>query len=458
MPLTSKQLAPLRIIHVPRHFAPAAWDGASSVIFHLCEQQLASGHVAEVHTSDALSGSPRETWRRIAVHRYPRSYPFSLRNPEQMALRDRRGDDFMSFGLYRSLLRLPQVRLFHAHTLGRMGGAALIAARRQKLPFVLTLHGAALQEAGLVEQTGSTHSKGVGQKRPKAQERWSLDKAFSWYFRTGRILDEADAVVCISHEEYRQAVALIGKERVHLLPNGVCPQSLNGGNPMTLRRRLHIGKDTFVFGCISRIAPEKNQLLAVEALALLRARGVDAALLLAGPVMDEAYWQKVRHRILELRLHQHCHVLPPVQLESPAHHNILAALDCFLLASVKELFGLVVLEAWAAGKPVVASNVGGLPRLISDGTDGFLFESGKAPALVEALEKYRHSPQLREKHAANGLKKVLADYTWDKIAARQEAIYTQAEEAYARTHGAGRKRGNGHSRKSKGETPASRAE
>lgn len=403
-----------RIAHVPRHFSSTDWDGPSSVIYHLCEQQIASGCRAEIHTSDALSKVARETWRHIPVYRYPRSYPFALGSAGCEEERDRRGDDFMSVSLYRALCRLRDVRVFHAHTLGRLGGAALVAARRQKRPFVLTLHGAMIRQA---------------QEASQREERggWGLGRAFSWYFRADKILEEADAVVCTSQHEYEQTCSLLGKERVHLLPNGVSPEHLRGGNPYTLRHRLGIDKDAFVFGCISRIAPEKNQLLAVEALARLRQRGINAVLIIAGPIMDEPYWQKIRHRVLELRLHEHCHLLPPVQLESPAHHNLLAALDCFLLPSVKELFGLVVLEAWAGSRPVVASDVGGLSHLVSHGSDGLLFESQNAESLTAALERFATEPDFRASCAQNGMKKVLAHYTWEKIAARQEHIYRVSE-------------------------------
>src|SRR5436853_484770 len=71
--------------------------------------------------------------------------------------------------------------------------------------------------------------------------------------------------------------------------------------------------------------------------------------------------------------------------EFPPRQRYLAALDVFVLTSRSEGLPLVVLEAWAAGVPVVASAVGGLPKVIDPGRTGLLFPSGNEAALAEAL-------------------------------------------------------------------------
>ena len=59
-----------RILHIPRRFAIDEWGGTESVIYNLCKQQQALGLRPEIHTSRALSPTPREVWRDIPIRRY----------------------------------------------------------------------------------------------------------------------------------------------------------------------------------------------------------------------------------------------------------------------------------------------------------------------------------------------------------------------------------------------------
>ena len=100
-------------------------------------------------------------------------------------------------------------------------------------------------------------------------------------------------------------------------------------------------------------------------------------------------------------------------------------MDVFALTSRSEGMPLVVLEAWAAGLPVVASAVGGLPEMIDDGCEGRLVPPDDPPALARALAGLMEDPALGARLGRAGRERVLRDFTWSAVASRMEAAYHQ---------------------------------
>ena len=408
-----------RILHVPRRFALDEWGGTESVIYNLCKQQQAAGQRPEIHTSRALAATPREVWREIPIRRYRYGYPFLGLSPADVLALDRKGGNLLSLDLFWHLLAARDVRIYHAHVLKRMGGAVLTAARLRRKPCVVTLHGNVFDvppaEAASIVEAQLGHFE------------WG--KPFGALFRSRHLLEEADAVLCVGFSEFAQAKAALGHDRVYHLPNGVTAAAFASGQRAAGRQALGWPQDAIGFGCLSRIDPQKNQLLLVEAFAALVAAAPQRAwrLLLGGPVTAPAYAQEIRDLIRHHQLEARVTLHPAVVAESSLHCNLLAALDGFVLPSRHEPFGIVILEAWAAGLPVIAACVGGLQQLVSHECDGLHFPSGDAAALTAALARLGAEPGLRHALAAAGRSKVREHYTWLAVNARLEQIYQLAE-------------------------------
>ncbi len=151
-----------------------------------------------------------------------------------------------------------------------------------------------------------------------------------------------------------------------------------------LRAALGIGPDDFVVGLSAVLRPEKNPVQLVEAVALLRRRGVPGgarakALFIGdGPLRGE-----VEARARSLGISSDVLVSGFQQDVRP----FLAACDATVLTSFTEAFSLAAIEAMALGLPVVHSEVGGAAELIRAGRNGFLYPAGDTAALAERLTR-----------------------------------------------------------------------
>src|SRR5207302_3598545 len=114
--------------------------------------------------------------------------------------------------------------------------------------------------------------------------------------------------------------------------------------------------------------------------------------------------------------------LGPIASEGTALPDAYHGCDVFVLPSRHEPFGIVVLEAWSAGKPVVVSEVGGLRHLVTTGENGLLFPTGDASALSGSLEKLLRAPALRAALGGAGRQLASTRYSWEKIAHETERI------------------------------------
>ncbi|MBK1882430.1 glycosyltransferase family 4 protein [Luteolibacter pohnpeiensis] len=409
-----------RILHVPRRFAIDEWGGTESVIYNLCRQQQALGYQPEIHTSRALASIPSEVWKDIPIRRYRYQYPFFGLSADEIHALDKKGGNLLSLDLFRHLLTAKNVRIYHAHVLKRMGGSVLTAARWRKKPCVVTLHGNIFDvpesEAASIVEAQEGHFE------------WG--KPFGALFRSRHLLHDVDAVLCVGYSEYEKAKEILPHDRIHHLPNGVNAESFANGNRIAGRHALDWPEDAIGFGCLSRIDPQKNQLLLVEAFAALVASQPkkNFRLLLGGPVTSQTYLQEILGAIARLHLGNLVTIHPAVVAESELHRNLLTALDAFVLPSRHEPFGIVVLEAWASGVPVIASNIGGLQRLVDHEKDGLHFPSSNAPALTACMARIADEPDLGPALARAGAAKIQAHYTWKAVNAQLEQIYQSAEE------------------------------
>jgi len=123
-------------------------------------------------------------------------------------------------------------------------------------------------------------------------------------------------------------------------------------------------------------------------------------------------------------------IVPPVEI-MPYY----AASDVLVLPSMfQETFGLVILEAFSVGLPVVAFRSGGIPELVKDRENGILVDQGDEEALYQAMRELAQDRALRERLGAAG-ERIAQNYSWENTADQINAVYLSALETYPRRTG-----------------------
>ncbi|MCI0393997.1 MAG: glycosyltransferase family 4 protein [Chloroflexi bacterium] len=209
-------------------------------------------------------------------------------------------------------------------------------------------------------------------------------------------------------------------DRIILLPNCVPAPAGNGQAPDL--SSLGIGPSSRVVGLVGNIRPQKNPLLFVEAMATVLPNFADVQAMIVGqplpqdPTLPDRLDRAIRRSRLDGWL-----VLAGFRGDVPA---LMRRFAVFCLTSDYEGMPNVVLEAMAAGCPVVATRVGGLPELIEDGVNGLLVEPGDTAGLARAVSRLLADPALARMLGTNGQKTIEHHFSCEQ-AARQLAGYYQ---------------------------------
>ena len=215
--------------------------------------------------------------------------------------------------------------------------------------------------------------------------------------------------------------------RMHVINNGIpAPNSATVFSPtqQSLSTRqldrsiIEFCRKGPTIGSIGRLSEEKGYRYLIEALHLLTQEGIDLNLIIIGEGDERAFLERL---IEKLRLTDKI-LLPGY---CPAAHDYLSYLDVFALPSLTEGLPITLLEAMQAKVPIVATKVGGVPDLLGGGNDGLLVEPRDPKKLADAISRIYHDPELRDKFISCAHKKVITDYTTEKMALQYLEVYSK---------------------------------
>lgn len=188
------------------------------------------------------------------------------------------------------------------------------------------------------------------------------------------------------------------------------------GDPAEVRRRIGIPPGRFVVGWFGRMTAVKRTADLLDMLAALRERGVDALLLLVGDGTDRDDLERAAHR----RGLARSVVFLGYQEDVAAWY---AACDAVALTSANEGTPVTLIEALAAGRPVVSTAVGGVPDVVENGETGFLVRPGDTHALAERLALLADDPALAARMGAEGRRRSLERYAVARLVDDVDALY-----------------------------------
>jgi glycosyltransferase involved in cell wall biosynthesis len=231
-----------------------------------------------------------------------------------------------------------------------------------------------------------------------------------------RLLREADRVIVQTPTE-ADAVGAIGirQDRIVLQGMGVDPTECTEGDQTTARIRWALKSDDLVVGHLASLSVEKGTVDLVEAMREVCRLGARPKLLLAGP-------ETLAFRgIVRCGLGDWVKVLGPIS--DTEKRDFFAAIDVFALPSRSDSFGLVFLEAWANGLPVIGYRAGGVPDVVRHERDGLLVRCGDRMGLAAAIRRLAGDAAERRDWGNAGRERLAVEFRWeDKLRVATEAL------------------------------------
>ncbi len=302
--------------------------------------------------------------------------------------------------------------IYEAHAVSGYGFPRRLKQLGIKKPLVHTIHGVLADE----------YEKA---KTQKASFRGRVANRFMGHLAKleGETAKQATLIATISRYslENIQRHYDIDASNVRIVPNGVDTERFKPAeNAETVRQQFNLGDEPCVL-FVGSLIPRKGLPLLVEAAKRVVAQQANTRFLIVGegPLKDQ------------LTAHlEAAHLLGNFRFLGNLKEDALAALygcvDVFVLPSIQEGQGIVLLEAQAAAVPVVAFDVGGVNEAVRNGETGLLVERGNTEMLAEALLKLISDEALRKTMGLNGRKFISETFTWDICARGMLKVYQEA--------------------------------
>lgn len=308
------------------------------------------------------------------------------------------------------LVRERRIDLIHAHWILPNGYIAARVSEATGVPYAATLHGSDVFMA----------------------ERNPL------FGRMARQALEGASYVTSCSGELRQRLLAVGRqneadetlaEKVQLVPNGtdVVPGDPGDGRGDAVRERYGIATGAPVLAAVGRLVYKKGFGVLLGALpGILRARPETRLLLGGGGDLDHELREQAR------RLEVEDAVVFTGSLTHPQVLELLSAADVFVMPSVRDPKGnvdglpIVVLEAMAAGLPVVASDVSGIPMAVEPGETGLLVPEKDPEALADAVLELLEDPERARRLGQAGRRRVADELNWPAVARIHDRLAREA--------------------------------
>ncbi len=297
------------------------------------------------------------------------------------------------------LLQTGEINIIHAHN-GRTGLSAALATLRSGVgASVVTQH---FIEPGRLQQRTLKRMLGA------LAHRWTNGRITRFIAISGAVqaamLSRGDA----------------GPQKIAVVPNGISDPEIKPTLEATrIRSEFAVGTDSPLIVCVARLEKEKDVPTLIAAMKTVVATKPTARCLIVG---EGSYRAALEQQVAHLGLAGDV-TLTGFRRDSLA---FIATADVFILPSLAEPFGLVILEAMALGKPVIASDAGGPKEIVSHGETGLLVPPASPDAVAAALLQLIGDPTARARMGAEGRRRFTSNYTALEMARSTLAAYEVA--------------------------------
>ena len=405
----------MRVAHVLRKYNPEEWGGTETAVKRLLDG-LREHQVESLVFCPKIQHEPSKDpfiESGYTVKRYSACVPVWGISEEQRKQLVAVGGNLLSFDVIWSLYEEPNLSVIHTHTGNRLGGIALTVARLRKLPLVVTVHGGALD---LPEQAREYLMKPL-----EGGVEWG--KIFGWPLRSRRVLQDADAIFTCNQREAELLREKYPGKRVVMQAHGVpfatyqkdCRSEALESFPELK------GKDLLL--TVGRLDPVKNQGWLIEQAPRIFSKFPKAAIVFAGAGTDPTYEAKLKAAAAKAGGNiLFTGGIPP---GDPRLLGLFQQAAAVIVPSLSETFGLVIIEAWAAGTAVISSKTSGALGMLKHKENGWLFELEDPESFHASVNEALSSVALRECYASKGRELVRNHYDTKVLASQVKAIYSE---------------------------------
>ena len=349
--------------------------GGSGIVGSELGKELAErGHTVHF-ISSSLPTRLTELNERVRFHEVEMmSYPLFEHQPYTLALATKMA----------KVAESENLDLLHVHYAIPHSISAILARESLKpkrhLPVITTLHGTDITLVG-------------------------ADRSYLPITRYGIV--QSDGVTAISHYLKEATKEIFQFDEIEVIPNFIC-QSDYARHPVAELRASLAPHGEPLLVHVSNFRPVKRPVDCVEILARVLKKGVNTRLVMVG---DGSERTNVEHRARCLGAYDKCVFVG----KQPKIVDYLSAADVLLLPSEQESFGLAALEAMACEVPVIASGVGGVPEVVTDGETGFLSEVGDVDKMADDAARLLTDPELRREMGKRARESAVSRYRTDII-------------------------------------------
>lgn len=319
---------------------------------------------------------------------------------------------FLSSGIIHLPLIIRHIRksanpVVHIHGTGLLQAALIACMNISKTKFVWTLHGITTKETLDIYGNNPTFANLARHLFYKYLERFSINKSKSIIVDTPYVANEVKRIA-----SENTPPRSIREKIIHTIAQGIFTSEFSNS--------MEISRDKPVILSVAILYPRKGHHLTIEAFALVKAKIPEARLIIAGTLPITGYYNQLKELASKLGVSDSVEFI--IDMPRSDLIALFSKAKIFALHSKEESQGIVLCEALAAGLPVIATGIGGIPFVVTEGKDGFLVQYGDIERFAGHITSLLEDKGLYTEMSA-AAKISAARFDWKNITDRVIKIY-----------------------------------